>query len=88
MRSGFKMKGMGFGNSPVTKKTGKTLPLDADGNEREIKNVMDSDEAQAYENAVNEYYPRDDSKNKDASFTPSASQIAKELKKIKADKQS
>jgi len=26
------MKGMDFGNSPVTKKTGNTLPLDAEGN--------------------------------------------------------
>ena len=52
MRSAFKMKGMDFGNSPVTKK-GDRLPLGPDGNEKTLPTL--SIKEQAYENAQNDY---------------------------------
>ena len=71
MRSGFKMKGMDFGNSPVTKKAGpETKKFDVD-------NIDPfSDEESAYENAQNDY----DTAN------PSKAQLAKALKKVKFEK--
>ena len=73
MRSGFKMKGMDFGNSPVTKKAGpETKKFDVDN----ITNVMDSDEAAAYENAINDYDTQ----------KPTKAQLAKALQKIKNEK--
>jgi len=73
MRSPYKMKGMDFGNSPVTKKAGpETKQVDVD----EIKNVMDTDEAQAYENAINDYDTQ----------KPSKKQLAESLRKVKAER--
>jgi len=73
MKTAFKMKGMDFGNSPVTKKAGpETKQVDVD----EIKNVMDTDEAQAYENAINDYDTQ----------KPSKKQLAESLRKVKAER--
>jgi len=70
MRTPYKMKGMDFGNSPVTKKAGpETKKFDVD-------NVMDSDEAAAYENAINDYDTQ----------RPTKAQLAKALKKVKAER--
>ena len=64
---------MDFGNSPVTKKAGpETKQVDVD----EIKNVMDTDEAQAYENAINDYDTQ----------KPSKKQLAESLRKVKAER--
>jgi len=70
MKTPYKMKGMDFGNSPVTKKAGpETKKFDVD-------NVMDSDEAAAYENAINDYDTQ----------RPTKAQLAKALKKVKAER--
>tara|TARA_R110000868_G_scaffold254279_1_gene510873 strand:+ start:668 stop:895 length:228 start_codon:yes stop_codon:yes gene_type:complete len=74
MRSGFKMKGMDFGNSPVTKKAGpETKKFDVDN---EPKMITSEDEEQAYENAQNDY----DTDN------PTKAQLAEALRKVKANK--
>ena len=74
MKSGFKMKGMDFGNSPVTKKAGpETKKFDVD-NEPEM--ITSEDEEQAYENAQNDY----DTDN------PTKAQLAEALRKVKANK--
>ena len=74
MRSGYKMKGMDFGNSPVTKKAGpETKKFDVD-NEPEM--ITSEDEEQAYENAQNDY----DTDN------PTKAQLAEALRKVKAGK--
>ena len=74
MKSGFKMKGMDFGNSPVTKKAGpETKKFDIDN---EPKMITSEDEEQAYENAQNDY----DTDN------PTKKQLAESLRKIKAEK--
>tara|TARA_R110000765_G_scaffold224096_1_gene328168 strand:+ start:332 stop:550 length:219 start_codon:yes stop_codon:yes gene_type:complete len=66
----YTMKGMDFGNSPLTKKAGpETKKFDVD-------NVMDSDEAAAYENAINDYDTQ----------RPTKAQLAKALKKVKAER--
>ena len=71
MKGPFKMKGMDFGNSPLTKKAGpETKKFDID-------NVDPfSDEETAYENAQNDY----DTDN------PTKAQLAKALAKVKAEK--
>tara|TARA_R110000772_G_scaffold246056_1_gene359679 strand:- start:159 stop:380 length:222 start_codon:yes stop_codon:yes gene_type:complete len=70
----FKMKGMDFGNSPVTKKAGpETKKFDVDN---EPKMITSEDEEQAYENAQNDY----DTDN------PTKTQLAEALRKIKAEK--
>ena len=75
MKSGFKMKGMDFGNSPVkidlTKKTGLGPRAD-----KKQPMISSEDEEQAYENAQNDY----DTDN------PTKKQLAESLKKIKAEK--
>ena len=77
MRSGFKMKGMGFGNSPVrkevdfTKKTGLGPRAD-----KKPEMITSEDEEQAYENAQNDY----DTDN------PTKAQLAEALRKVKANK--
>jgi|TARA_R110000787_G_scaffold129002_2_gene240788 hypothetical protein len=74
MKSGFKMKGMDFGNSPVTKKAGpETKKFDVDN---EPKMITSEDEEQAYENAQNDY----DTDN------PTKAQLAEALRKVKANK--
>ena len=74
MKSGFKMKGMDFGNSPVTKKAGpETKKFDIDN---EPKMITSEDEEQAYENAQNDY----DTDN------PTKKQLAESLRKVKAEK--
>ena len=67
MRSGYKMKGMDFGNSPVTKKAGpETKKFDVD-------NIDPfSNEERAYENAQNDY-------NTD---NPTKAQLAEALRKV------
>jgi hypothetical protein len=66
----YTMKGMDFGNSPLTKKAGpETKKFDVD-------NVMDSDEAAAYENAINDYDTQ----------RPTKTQLAEALKKVKAER--
>jgi hypothetical protein len=68
----FKMKGMDFGNSPITKKAGpETKKFDIDNNVDPF-----SDEETAYENAQNDY----DTDN------PTKAQLAKALAKVKAEK--
>jgi len=68
------MKGMDFGNSPVTKKAGpETKKFDVDN---EPKTITSEDEEQAYENAQNDY----DTDN------PTKKQLAESLRKIKAEK--
>ena len=70
----FKMKGMDFGNSPVTKKAGpETKKFDVDN---EPKMITSEDEEQAYENAQNDY----DTDN------PTKAQLAEALRKVKANK--
>ena len=67
------MKGMDFGNSPLKKKAGpETKQVDVD----KIKNVMDTDEAAAYENAINDYDTQ----------KPNKKQLAESLKKVKAER--
>jgi len=67
----FKMKGMNFGNSPITKKAGpETKQIDVDN-----INPFSDDEA-AYENAQNDY-------NTD---NPTKAQLAKALQKIKNER--
>tara|TARA_R110002074_G_scaffold343433_1_gene513869 strand:+ start:691 stop:918 length:228 start_codon:yes stop_codon:yes gene_type:complete len=74
MKSAFKMKGMDFGNSPVTKKAGpETKQFDIDN---DPKMITSQDEEQAYENAQNDY----DTDN------PTKAQLAKALRKVKAEK--
>tara|TARA_R110000787_G_scaffold69696_2_gene155053 strand:- start:19 stop:291 length:273 start_codon:yes stop_codon:yes gene_type:complete len=74
MRSAFKMKGMDFGNSPVTKKAGpETKQFDIDN---EQKMITSQDEESAYENAQNDY---DTDK-------PSKAQLAKALKAIQMER--
>ena len=74
MRSGFKMKGMDFGNSPVTKKAGpETKQFDIDN---DPKMITSQDEEQAYENAINDYDTQ----------RPTKAQLAKALKKVKAER--
>ena len=74
MKSGFKMKGMDFGNSPVTKKAGpETKQFNIDN---EPKMITSEDEEQAYENAINDY----------DTLKPTKAQLAKSLAKIKAEK--
>ena len=73
MRSAFKMKGMDFGNSPVTKKAGpETKKFDVD----KMPRITSEDEETAYENAQNDY----DTDN------PTKAQLAKALAKVKAQK--
>tara|TARA_R110002124_G_scaffold92555_1_gene234977 strand:- start:126 stop:344 length:219 start_codon:yes stop_codon:yes gene_type:complete len=68
----FKMKGMDFGNSPITKKAGpETKKFNIDNNVDPF-----SDEETAYENAQNDY----DTDN------PTKAQLAKALAKVKAEK--
>jgi len=68
------MKGMDFGNSPVTKKAGpETKKFDIDN---EPKMITSEDEEQAYENAQNDY----DTDN------PTKAQLAEALRKVKAEK--
>jgi len=74
MKSGFKMKGMDFGNSPVTKKAGpETKKFDVDN---EPKTITSEDEEQAYENAINDY----------DTLKPTKAQLAEALRKVKAGK--
>jgi len=74
MKSGFKMKGMDFGNSPLPKKAGpETKRFDVDN---EPKMITSEDEEQAYENAQNDY----DTDN------PTKKQLAQSLRKVKAEK--
>ena len=74
MRSAFKMKGMDFGNSPVTKKAGpETKQFDIDN---EPKMITSQDEESAYENAQNDY----DTDN------PTKAQLAKALKAIQMER--
>ena len=72
MKSGFKMKGMGFGNSPtkvdLTKKTGLGPRAD-----KKRPKISSQDEEQAYENAQNDY----DTDN------PTKKQLAESLRKVK-----
>jgi hypothetical protein len=67
------MKGMDFGNSPVTKKAGpETKKFDVD----KMPRITSEDEETAYENAQNDY----DTDN------PTKAQLAKALAKVKAQK--
>ena len=69
----FKMKGMDFGNSPITKKAGpETKKFDVD----KAPKIKSEDEETAYENAQNDY----DTDN------PTKAQLAKALAKVKAEK--
>ena len=73
MSTPFKMKGMDFGNSPVTKKAGpETKKFDVD----KMPRITSEDEETAYENAQNDY----DTDN------PTKAQLAKALAKVKAQK--
>jgi hypothetical protein len=73
MKTPYKMKGMDFGNSPVTKKAGpetnRSVGTDSASQDFE-------DREQAIENAINDYDVQ----------KPSESQIAKALKKVKAER--
>jgi|TARA_B110000908_G_scaffold8468_1_gene10487 hypothetical protein len=73
MKTPYKMKGMDFGNSPVTKKAGpetnRSVGTDSASQDFE-------DREQAIENAINDYDVQ----------KPSKSQIAKALKKVKAER--
>ena len=77
MRSGFKMKGMDFGNSPMkqkvdlTKKTGLGPRAG-----KKPKKITSQDEEQAYENAQNDF-------NTD---NPTKAQLAKALKTIRDER--
>jgi len=74
MSTPFKMKGMDFGNSPVTKKAGpETKQFDIDN---DPKMITSQDEEQAYENAINDYDTQ----------RPTKAQLAKALKKVKAER--
>jgi len=67
------MKGMDFGNSPLTKKAGpETKKFDVD----KMPRITSEDEETAYENAQNDY----DTDN------PTKAQLAKALAKVKAEK--
>ena len=71
MKSGFKMKGMDFGNSPLTKKAGpETKQFNIDN---EPKMITSEDEEQAYENAQNDY----------DTDHPTKAQLAKALANLK-----
>ena len=73
MTGPFKMKGMDFGNSPITKKAGpETKKFDID----KMPRITSEDEETAYENAQNDY----DTDN------PTKAQLAKALAKVKAEK--
>ena len=73
MKGPFKMKGMDFGNSPLTKKAGpETKKFDVD----KMPRITSEDEETAYENAQNDY----DTDN------PTKTQLAKALAKVKAEK--
>jgi len=73
MKGPFKMKGMDFGNSPLTKKAGpETKKFDID----KMPRITSEDEETAYENAQNDY----DTDN------PTKAQLAKALAKVKAEK--
>ncbi|MDA9878407.1 hypothetical protein N9C94_00695 [Candidatus Pelagibacter sp.] len=73
MKGPFKMKGMDFGNSPLTKKAGpETKKFDVD----KMPRITSEDEETAYENAQNDY----DTDN------PTKAQLAKALAKVKAEK--
>ena len=75
MKGPFKMKGMDFGNSPLTKKAGpETKKFDID----KMPRITSEDEETAYENAQNDY----DTDN------PTKAQLAKALAKVKAEKKS
>jgi len=75
MGTPFKMKGMDFGNSPVTKKAGpETKKFDID----KMPRITSEDEETAYENAQNDY----------DTDHPTKAQIAKALKKIKKERKS
>tara|TARA_R110000737_G_scaffold300417_1_gene307319 strand:+ start:254 stop:559 length:306 start_codon:yes stop_codon:yes gene_type:complete len=80
MRSGFKMKGMDFGNSPVTKKGGpETKKFNVDNEQKakaKPKKITSQDEESAYENAQNDY----DTDN------PTKAQLAKALQAIKNER--
>ena len=65
---------MDFGNSPLPKKAGpETKQFDIDN---DPKMITSQDEEQAYEDAINDYDTQ----------KPTKSQIAKALKKLKAEK--
>ena len=65
---------MDFGNSPLQKKAGpETKQFDIDN---DPKMITSQDEEQAYENAINDYNTQ----------KPTKSQIAKALKKLKAER--
>ena len=65
---------MDFGNSPVTKKAGpETKQFDIDN---DPKMITSQDEEQAYENAINDYDTQ----------RPTKAQLAKALKKVKAER--
>ena len=81
MRTPYKMKGMDFGNSPVTKKTGNKLPLDEKGEEKEIDFAKLYPDA--YEAAVNEYMPGGENNE---NFTPSDKQVKTMIKKMNNQK--
>ena len=74
MRSAFKMTGMDFGNSPVTKKAGPETSRST-GTDNAKQDFEDRE--QAIENAINDYDVQ----------KPSKSQIAKALKKVKAERE-
>ena len=73
MRSAFKMTGMDFGNSPVTKKAGPETNRTA-GTDNAQQDFEDRE--QAIENAINDH---DTDK-------PSKSQVAKALSEIRAER--
>jgi len=75
MATPFKMKGYSYpGKSPVTKKAGpETKQFNIDN---EPKMITSEDEEQAYENAINDY----------DTLKPTKRQLAKSLKKVKAEK--
>jgi hypothetical protein len=74
MRTPYKMKGMDFGNSPVTKKAGpETKQFDID-NDRKM--ITSEDNEQAYENAINDYDTQ----------KPTKAQLAKALKAIQMER--
>ena len=65
---------MDFGNSPLQKKAGpETKQFDIDN---DPKMITSQDEERAYENAINDYNTQ----------KPTKSQIAKALKKLKAER--
>ena len=74
MRTPYKMKGMDFGNSPARKKAGPEANRSA-GADNARQDFEDRE--QAIENAINDYDVQ----------KPSKSQIAKALKKVKAERE-